>query len=212
MFILFILIFFILVFLFILMKNLKANRLISYIDTICLNKKILSYVVFYIIIFLFHCIYMIYIGDFEYCSNNLDHLDSSSNNTPVNEGNFTRNPEENPVTINGDHSVVSDDSNTSPLESDQARAQEIRSQLTNLTETRLALMDRHDELRSDMLSLEASNNSHNNPVYDALDQEDMHNRELVDAIVEEEDRLDLELKAIEPSHVTVNEAQMGITE
>lgn len=70
-------------------------------------------------------------------------------------------------------------------------------------------MDRHDELRSAMLSLEASNSSHNNPLYDALDHEDMHNREQVDAIVEQEDRLDEELKAIDPSHETINERQIG---
>ena len=60
-----------------------------------------------------------------------------------------------------------------------------------------------------MLSLEESNSSDNNPAYDVLDQEDTWNREQVDAIVELEDLLDLELKDIDPSHVTINEGQIG---
>lgn len=61
-----------------------------------------------------------------------------------------------------------------------------------------------------MKRIEASNHdTYNNPEYLELDKEDTLNRDQVDDIVEKEDKLDLELQAIDPSHETINERQIG---
>ena len=146
-------------FLVILIKYFKNSRIIYYLDTIYLNKEILSYIVFYIYIFLFYFIYIIYMDDFEYCSND-DIIDRSNNNPSVNEGNDTRN--ENQTVVGHASNTTSAESdqrenleeNTNTLNSEnnevsvanQTRAQEIRSELCSLADTRLALLDRHDEI------------------------------------------------------------------
>lgn len=214
-------------------KYLKKSILISYVNTLSLNKAKLRYLIIYIFIFLFHLLYIIYTGSFEYCSNDADivssnnnsgpqqntttHIeanstgDSEQNTTSRNQGNNTGNSEQNPTSVNGQDIELTNGSNIGTANSDQIRGQEILDELDTLREFRLELIDRHDEIRSAMRSLQASHNTniHNNPEYVALDQEDMVNREIIDAITEKEDNLDLELKAIDPSHETINERQTG---
>lgn len=208
------------------------TRLNYYLNILYLNKYILKSVYIILVLSLFYFIYIIYTGDFEYCSND-SFLNSSNNNTSglqenstsdivtsstadleqnnttVNQANNTGNLEENPTTINGQDNLVNGTSNIDATNPDQTRAQEIRNELATLREARLDLIDRHDQIRNAMTSLEESHNTHNNPNYIELYNEDMVNLEQVDAIVEKEDILDLELKAIDPSHETINDQQLG---
>lgn len=121
---------------------------------------------------------MIYTKDFDFCSMNCE-----------------------------DPYMLNDTSNTSSADSNLTRVQEIKSELNTLAETRSDLINKSNNIEIMRDTLEPWNSRNNTDLNRILDRIETDNLNEINAITQQELRLNEELQTLEASHVTNNETQ-----